>query len=67
MNSKKRLLLINPPSSQNSGLQLHLENLGLAYLAASVRKHLGDSHDVSLWDCALVDPKIERGGAIVTP
>lgn len=58
MSSKKRLLLINPPSNHNSGTQLHLENLGLAYLAASVRKHLGDSHDVYLWDCALVDPKL---------
>ncbi len=58
MNSKKRLLLINPPSNLNSGTQLHFENLGLAYLAASVRKHLGYSHDVHLWDCALVDPKL---------
>ena len=58
MNHKKRLLLINPPPNLNSGSLLHLENLGLAYLAASVRKHLGDSHEVYLWDCALIDPKL---------
>lgn len=60
MTSKKKLLLINPPPDPNVGSLLHLESLGLGYLAAAVRQHLGDTHEVSLWDCAIVDPQMSH-------
>lgn len=56
MRTKKKLLLINPPANANVGSQLHLENLGLGYVAAAVRQQLGDTHAVHLWDCSLIDP-----------
>jgi hypothetical protein len=56
MGAKKRLLLLNPPQNSDVGAQIHFENLGLGYLAASARKHLGSTHDTSIWDCVLVDP-----------
>jgi hypothetical protein len=56
MRSKKQLLLINPPANADVGKQLHLENLGLGFVAAAVRRELGHSHEVHLWDCSLVDP-----------
>jgi radical SAM superfamily enzyme YgiQ (UPF0313 family) len=53
---KKKLLLINPPPNANVGSQLHLENLGLGYIATAVRKDLGKTHNVYIWDCSIVDP-----------
>jgi hypothetical protein len=35
------------------GAQLFLENLGLGYLAASVRKHCGATHRALIWDCPI--------------
>ncbi len=52
---RKKVLLVNPPPNPDTGPQLHLENLGLGYVAASVRRNLGKTHDVTLWDCCLVD------------
>ncbi|MHC1791342.1 B12-binding domain-containing radical SAM protein [Solidesulfovibrio sp.] len=56
MRSKKQLLLINPPANADVGKQLHLENLGLGYVAAAVRRDLGESHKAHIWDCSIVDP-----------
>ncbi len=52
---RKKVLLVNPPPNPETGPQLHLESLGLGYVAASVRRELGKTHDVTLWDCSLVD------------
>lgn len=52
---RKKVLLVNPPPNPDTGPQLHLESLGLGYVAASVRRELGKTHDVTLWDCSLVD------------
>jgi len=52
---RKKVLLFNPPPNPDTGPQLHLESLGLGYVAASVRRELGKSHEVTLWDCSLVD------------
>jgi len=60
MRSPKRLLLINPPPNANAVALLHFENLGLGYLAASVRRHLGATHTVYVWDCAIVDPQMRH-------
>lgn len=52
---RKKVLLFNPPPNPDIGPQLHLESLGLGYVAASVRRELGRTHAVTLWDCSLVD------------
>ena len=54
MDGKKTLLLVNPPANPDVGAQLFLENLGLGYLAGSVRKHCGATHRVLLWDCPIL-------------
>jgi len=65
-NKKKHLLLINPAPNSNTGAQLHLENLGLGYIATSVRKNLHDTHDVFLWDCSIVDPMMRYTKSLIT-
>jgi len=65
MRTKKKLLLINPPANANVGSQLHLENLGLGYVAAAVRQQLGDTHAVHLWDCSLIDPSAQYVPALL--
>ena len=55
MDAKKTLLLVNPPANPDVGAQLFLENLGLGYLAASVRKHCGATHRALIWDCPILD------------
>lgn len=60
MNGKKTLLLVNPPANPNVGAQLFLENLGLGYLAGAVRKQLGPSHRVLLWDCDILGGGLAR-------
>ena len=65
MRSKKQLLLINPPANADVGKQLHMENLGLGYVAAAVRRNLGDSHEAHIWDCSIVDPAGKFIGALL--
>ena len=62
MDRKKTLLLVNPPANPDVGAQLHLENLGLGYLAASVRKNLGATHRVLLWDCPVLGQSVDSLG-----
>ncbi|BAH76083.1 B12-binding domain-containing radical SAM protein [Solidesulfovibrio magneticus] len=57
---RKKVLLFNPPPNPDTGAQLHLESLGLGYVAAAVRRELGKSHDVTLWDCSLVDKAMDH-------
>ncbi len=54
MDGKKTLLLVNPPANPDVGAQLFLENLGLGYLAASVRRHCGATHRALIWDCPIL-------------
>jgi len=63
--SKKRLLLLNPPPNADVGAHLNLENLGLGYVATSVKRNLADTHDVHLWDCSIVDPGMEHIEALL--
>lgn len=65
MVAKKNLLLINPPPRADVGAQLHLEHLGLGYLAASVRRHLGRSHTAAIWDCCIVDKTMRHVQQVV--
>ena len=65
MLAKKKLLLVNPPANPDVGSQLHMENLGLGYVAASVRRALGHSHEVALWDCSMVDHDGRHIGALL--
>jgi len=60
MSPKKNLLLINPPPNSNAVARLYFENLGLGYVAASVRQNLGETHNVYIWDCAIVDPQMNH-------
>ncbi|MHC1712819.1 MAG: radical SAM protein [Solidesulfovibrio sp.] len=55
MAARKKVVLFNPPPNPETGSQLNLESLGLGYLAASMRREIGKTHDVVLWDCSIVD------------
>lgn len=66
MVSKKRLLLLNPPPHSNAAALLNLESLGLGYVANAVRMTLGRTHDVYIWDCAIVDPSMSHLKQVLT-
>ncbi|UJX42953.1 B12-binding domain-containing radical SAM protein [Desulfovibrio sp. JY] len=58
--SKKRLLLLNPPPNADVGAHLNLENLGLGYIAASIKRNLAKTHEAYIWDCSIVDPGMQH-------
>jgi radical SAM superfamily enzyme YgiQ (UPF0313 family) len=60
MSLKKKFLLINPPPNANAGALLNLETLGLGYVANAVRTTLKQTHEVYIWDCAIVDPSMDH-------